>query len=185
MEISNNVPVGWEYRTVLVDQDYEFVYNRRYHIYHDYWIAQMWNGIRTVRVILNEQIRNCLLKGFAAKPPLFTKPEHTAQFQISTDTLYKMQSDILASVPQHLAITPRPTPYASVAPRTLDRTLTLFPWTNFNESNAESFSMVRASGPYFLMWPLWLTGVMDVVTEEVRQFAAKNLRHIAETMGSK
>jgi hypothetical protein len=181
-----NVPPGWEYETVVLDEDssyYEFIYNGRYHVYYDYWIAQMWNGIRTVRIILHEIIRQVLLKGISAQPPLFTKREHTTQLQISTDTLYEMQADILASVPQHLGVTPRPRPTAE-SPRCLDRTLAVFPWTNFSDYNYEMFPVVRASGPYFLMWPLWFTGALSISTKEVRQFVAKNLKAIGDTMGS-
>lgn len=181
----NNVAPGWEYQTVFDGVECDFVYKGHYHIYFDYWIAQMWNGMRTVRALLNELIRDVLLKGFATKPPLFTKPAHTAQFQISTDILYEMQADILASVPQHLGVTPRPAPSPSAAPRSNDQTLAVFPWTNFSEHNDESFPVVRASGPYFLMWPLWFAGIMDVATEPIRQFVVKNLMYIAETMGSK
>lgn len=185
-----NVPPGWEYETVLLDadSDCDFVYSGRYHIYYDYWIAQMWNGMRTVRIILHEFIREVLLKGFSAQPPLFTKPEHTAQLQLSTDTLYEMQADILASIPQHLGVTPRPRPTSpseAEAPRCLDRTLAVFPWTNFSEHNDETFPLVRASGPYFLMWPLWFAGALGISTKEVKLFVAKNLKAIGETMGSK
>jgi hypothetical protein len=186
LEIFNEVPTGWRYQTVFVDTDFDFIFKRRYHLYYDYWIAQMWNGMRTVRVILNEKIRYILLEGFAAKPPLFTKPEHTLQLQISTDTLYEMQSDILASVPQHLGLTPRPPSSPSAAtnpPQSDDLAITVFPWTNFSERNEETFPVVRTSGPYFLLWPLWFAGVMDVATDEVREFASKNLRVIGNTMG--
>lgn len=61
-----------------------------------------------MRVILNEIIRDVLLKGFATKPPIFPFAIHTAQFQLATDTLYELQNDILSSVPQHLFTLPPP-----------------------------------------------------------------------------
>jgi hypothetical protein len=185
-QIFNEVPPGWEYQTVDIDTDSDFVYNRRYHIYFDFWIAQMWNGMRTVRVILHEHIRRILLNGFTSKPILFSKPEHTAQFQKTTDTLYEMQADILYSVPQHLGVFPRPlgTPTCDVAvPGSEDLAGTMLPWSNFHEHNDEEFPVVRASGPYFLLWPLWFAAIMDVATEPVKQFAARNLNFIGESMG--
>ena len=183
LEIFDDIPPGWRYQTIFADEDSGFIYNRRYHIYYDYWIAQMWNGMRTVRVILNEKIRDILLEGFAAKPPRFNKPEHTAQFQISTDTLYQMQADILASVPQHLGATPCPpsTPSAANNPPQINDQL--LPWSNFPERNEDTFPVVRASGSYFLLWPLWFAGVMDVATEPVRIFAIRNLKFIGNMMG--
>lgn len=54
--------------------------------------------------MLHEQIRYVLLKGFAAKPPLFTTPEHTAQLQTSTDTLYQLKQTFLPVFPSTLAL---------------------------------------------------------------------------------
>jgi hypothetical protein len=39
------------------------------------------------------------------------------------------------------------------------------------------------SGGTFLIWPLWFAGVMDVATEEVRQFVIMNLRSVGDYMG--
>jgi len=62
-----------------------------------------------LRILLNVRIRDALLKGFSSKPPVFNQSEHAAQFQISTDLLYKLQADILASIPQHLGVVSRST----------------------------------------------------------------------------
>jgi len=42
---------------------------------------------------------------------------------------------------------------------------------------------VRASGGYNLMWPLWLAGAMDLVTEEAQVYVARSLRRIGQEMG--
>ncbi|TVY94371.1 hypothetical protein LAWI1_G000600 [Lachnellula willkommii] len=102
LAIATNVPDGWEFETVYTDVDSDFVYNGRYDVYYDYWIAQMWNALRTLRVMLNEQVRNTLLAGFSSKPPYFTEPQYTAQFQISTELLYQVQDDVLGTVVQHM-----------------------------------------------------------------------------------
>jgi hypothetical protein len=188
MEIFNNVPDGWKYQTILNDEDMDYVYKRRYHIYYDYWIAQLWNGMRTVRIMLHEKIRLLLLEGFAMKPPLFTTPEYSLQYQASTDTLHQMQADILASVPQHLGLTPRAPPSiapwaATRIPQGDDMGTTVMPWTGFNDSNSEQFPVVRASGPYFLLWPLWFAGIISITTPDVRDFVTRNLRFIGNKMG--
>lgn len=102
LAIVTNVPDGWEFKTVFTDVDSDFVYNGRYDVYYDYWIAQMWNALRTLRVMLNEHVRNTLLAGFSSKPPYFTEPQYTAQFQISTELLYQVQDDVLGTVVQHM-----------------------------------------------------------------------------------
>lgn len=57
---------------------------------------------------MNRTICDVLLKGFLAKPPIFVALEHTAQFQISTDALFQLCADILASVPQYIGHSPKP-----------------------------------------------------------------------------
>lgn len=118
--------------------------------------------------MLHQMIRGLLLKGFSSKPPRFTTPEYTAQFQASTDILNTMQADILATVPQHLG-------YVSSKN------------SSTSSTHAEMFLQnnpaLRLSSPYFLMWPLWLVGVMDFATEEVVDFVLKNLRTMGKVMG--
>ncbi|TVY27183.1 hypothetical protein LHYA1_G004682 [Lachnellula hyalina] len=104
LAIVTNIPDGWDFETVLTDVESDFVYNGSYDVYYDYWIAQMWNALRTLRAMLNEQVRNTLLAGFSSKPPCFTEPQYTAQFQISTELLYQVQDDILRTVVQHMAV---------------------------------------------------------------------------------
>ncbi|TVY47742.1 hypothetical protein LOCC1_G002741 [Lachnellula occidentalis] len=95
LAIVTNTPDGWEFETVFTDVESDLVYDGRYDVYYDYWIAQMWNALRTLRAMLNEQVRNTLLAGFSSKPPYFTEPQYTAQFQISTELLYQIEDDIL------------------------------------------------------------------------------------------
>jgi len=121
--------------------------------------------------MLNEIIRNTLLKGFASKPPIFTGTEYTAQFQISTDILYELQADILHSVPQHLGKFPKPSMRSN--------TSTL---VSINVGGSD-FTNGRVSGGTFLIWPLWFAGVMDIATEEVRQFVIMTLKSVGDYMG--
>ena len=122
--------------------------------------------------MLNETIRSVLLAGFSARPPVFTGTQHTAQFQISTDTIYSLQADILYSVPQHLNIFPEPAGFRDhgVASMRLHKLM-------------DEFSAVRMSGGSFLIWPLWFVGIVDVATDEMKGFVVRNLKNIAATMG--
>ena len=121
--------------------------------------------------MLNEIVRGTLLKGFASKPPIFTGTEYTAQFQISTDILYELQADILHSVPQHLGKFPKPSMRSN--------TSTL---VSINVGGSD-FTKGRMSGGTFLIWPLWFAGVMDIATEEVRQFVIMTLKSVGDYMG--
>jgi hypothetical protein len=174
LQISTNTPPGWEYEIIDTDPTSGIAFNGRYHIYYDYWIAQIWNALRSLRIMLNEMIRDVLLEGFTMKPPLFNRSEHTAQFQISTDTLYDLQLDILYSVPQHINTFPPPSSCPS-SPLS-DSSIPQLAFQGHTSS-------LRMSGGAFLIWPLWFAGIMDIATDEVRVFVVRNLRGISENMG--
>lgn len=91
LDIVSNVPPGWEYQTITTDEESTVAFHKQYHVYYDYWISMIWNALRSIRMLINELIREVLLKGFSERPPAFNKTEHTAQFQISTDVLYQNQ----------------------------------------------------------------------------------------------
>ena len=163
---TSHVPSGWEYQTIYTTAKDDCIWNGCYHLYFDSWVSQIWNGRRTMRILLHEMIRDALLEGFSSRPPLFTGPKYTSQFQKSTDVLYEMQAEIFATVPQHLG-------YASSNANGI-----------FDSSaTGRGQSMIRLSGPYFLIWPLLLTGIMDVTTQEAKEFALRNLRKIGDEMG--
>ena len=41
LDLTKNKPVGWEYEVVYTDIESPYVYQGRYHIYADYWMAQL------------------------------------------------------------------------------------------------------------------------------------------------
>jgi hypothetical protein len=166
----------WEYTTVSTNVASDMVYNGRYHVYYDPWVARVWNAMRTVRILLHEKIRDALRSGFSSKPPLFYRSEHTVQFQTSTDICYKLQADILATVPQHLSLFSRPEASSEDFPTA--KALGPKPRDHMND-----ILSVPMSNGCFLVWPLWFAGVMDVTTEPIRQFVVKNLKFIGHEMG--
>lgn len=171
---TSKLPSGWEYQKIYTTAKADCIYNGCYHMYFNSWISQIWNSMRTLRVMLNELIRETLLKAFSSKPPLLTGPEYVAQYQISTDVLYEMQDEILATVPQHLG-------YVSSSPNSDGLSGTdglLVPF-----SDRDNFPTTRLSGPYFLIWPLMFVGTMDIATEDVKKFVTTNLRNIGITLG--
>jgi hypothetical protein len=184
---SEQLSPEWKYEVIHTDVKSEFIWDGKYHIYFDYWVSQVWNAMRTIRILLNEMIRDVYIKGFAKRPPLFIGAEHTAQFQRSTDVLFEMQADILATIPQHLGYVKsgqRPTPNNNTSESSaLVITRSKFPWDDFGKTYSYDEPVVRMSGPYFLLWPLFLTGVMDVTTKPVSEFATKMLRTIGKNMG--
>ncbi|KAA8575713.1 hypothetical protein EYC84_004826 [Monilinia fructicola] len=171
LAFSTNVPKGWEYITVHTEHDPDIVFDGYYHLYYDHWVAQIWNAIRQLRILLNETVREVLLKDFSSPTPCLLGPEYAERFQICTETMYQMQAEILASVPQHVGYPAKsPTPSQ--------------PWTSYKTDGlGAEFPTIRFSGGYFLIWPLYVAGSMRISTPEVREFCVKNLRYIGTHMG--
>jgi hypothetical protein len=186
-------PVG-DFETIPSDHDSDVIMVGYYHVYPNFMAAHIWNAIRTTRLALHEIIRKTLLKGFACHPPVFFDMEHTAQFQISTDTLLQLQRDVLASIPQHLGLTiidntkakeELPLGQNSFAPR--------FPWSNFQSSvynpNPTSsplpngLPLIRSFGGYVLPWLLYVVGRLSITTPMIQQKILKTLRLIGHLMG--
>lgn len=95
-------PSPWTYQTFQADEPNELVPLGYYHVYNYFFCAEMWNGVRAIRIVTNQMIRSFLLLGFSARPPLFTDQSYTLMFQHATDNLIMLQNEVIASVPQYL-----------------------------------------------------------------------------------
>lgn len=107
VQIVSNIPPGWLYETIYADDDPDIIWNGCYDIYYDYGVAQIWNGVRSARIMLHETIQLRLLEGFTSIPPSVTPAEFTMQFWTSTDILVNMWDGILRSIPQHIGYVTR------------------------------------------------------------------------------
>lgn len=55
----------------------------------------------------------------------------------------------------------------------------------FDENQRKQTVAARTYGGNFLMWPLYVAGNMDISTQEVRDFAVRNLRDVGDELGIK
>lgn len=110
--IFDGVNEEWRYETEYCDEGTPGIFGTCYHVYPHLAAAQTWNWVRYNRIYLHDIIRNTLIAGFATSPPVFVGSKYSRLLEESTETLYQMQSDILASIPQYLHDTPKvPTSY--------------------------------------------------------------------------
>jgi hypothetical protein len=154
-EVFSNTPDAWKYSTVYTDEYPDLIWNGNYHLYSDCWMAQLWNGMRTCRILLHETIRDQLLSASLAMTPIFPEGEIAAQTEHSVEIMLQLQADILASVPQHTLAT----------------------------ANQSLSTLLEGSMGYFVLWPLYMAGVMDLTTEPIREWVINRLRSIGETVG--
>lgn len=163
----------WDYETVYTEAEPDLIYNGRYHIYFDTWVSQIWNGMRSFRCLLHEQVRKTIQQGHFDHPPRLTDPSYTAQLQQSVDVMCSLQADILATVPQHVGYVSRHQRYPKPPSPT-------GPWKPGREPAILSSSM---TGPYFLLWPLWYAGMMTVSTDATRRYVVRNLKMVSDELG--
>jgi hypothetical protein len=150
-----DVPESWQYRTLYAEQDNEFIWNRRYDVYNDYWTAQIWNGMRACRILLHEIVRDQLLAALTAIIPIYTEEESKGQDQQSVLAMLNMQADILATIPSHVP----------------------------SDITNRSTTLMEASRGYFVLWPLYMAGVMDLATLPIKIWVIGRLRAIASQTG--
>ncbi|MCJ1390213.1 hypothetical protein MMC18_003071 [Xylographa bjoerkii] len=238
LSICSNVPPGWEYKIIYTDADPDVIYAGYYHVYHDFLIAQIWNGMRTFRIMLHEIIQDVLRAWLDSLPELqveqgcaarcqnstvlssqnqvnilastplihrdYTSNDRAAflaQLHQSTKISYQLQSDILASIPQHLGYVSKPdTQPSQDTSNGLDDTSLSLPkilWSNFSNkhpypypatsspsSSPHHLPLLRMTDGYALLWPLYLAGIMDIATEPAQRWVVETLRSIARSTGT-
>ena len=97
----------WGYEVMPCDQGTPGVFGQEYHIYPHLAAAQTWNWIRYIRIYIHDILRNALIAGFGATPPIFVGKKYMQLLAESTETLYQMQAEIFASMPQYMHDTPK------------------------------------------------------------------------------
>ena len=180
------------------DPDHEIVFGEEFYVYNDFLYATTWNSMRTLRIVLNEDMRNIIQKGWLSSPPRFLEEKYAIQHDTTIKNLYKLQAEIFASVPQHLgyhkAVSPASTPTSGPTPYK-------FLWSSFASQgcapfrhdavfhpihpNISTIPAVRMAGGNFLPWHLHLAGVMDISTPEVVEWSFKILQRIGHEMSLK
>ena len=78
LSIFANAPSIYEYETVYTDVESAVIFAGCYHLYQDFMSATLWNGMRTIRMILHEIIRDTLLRLRSSRSPDSTNEQHTA-----------------------------------------------------------------------------------------------------------
>ncbi|EPE32230.1 Zn2/Cys6 DNA-binding protein [Glarea lozoyensis ATCC 20868] len=160
-DFTDNVPADWTYDIIHTDVESDIIYNGTYHIYYNSWVAHMWNAIRTQRIMIYNLIKESLQAGMTCTPPMFTKEGFVSQFQIATEMQRSLQHDILSSVPQHIGIGDPPS----------------------STAKASDTNPIPTSGGLFIMWHLWLVGIVDGTPAPMRSYVARILHSIGDVQG--
>ena len=104
MLLAKYMPPRWLYNTIHLEESSDRVFERHYDTYPDHMIAQGWNVLRVMRVLLNDMIR----VEYASRG---TRPfNNTSSYPSSsslTGCIDDLAKEICASVPQFAKYNPR------------------------------------------------------------------------------
>ncbi len=150
-------PSPWSYQTIHIDEPSDIVPLGYYHVYSYFCCAEMMNGVRAIRIVLNQMIRSFLLLGFAARPPLFTDQAYTMMFQHATDNLLMLQDEAIASVPQYLGYRLQHTSFSmETGPTSKGKSPASQPSTRTPTPTKTSFSEPLSTSPVPTLQPRFL-----------------------------
>ncbi|CAI7655041.1 unnamed protein product [Penicillium glandicola] len=137
------------------------------HIYHDVWIASVWNSMRICRILANHAISHLLLRGANTDNNWFFANNYADRLHQATQTIVRLRDEILASVPQLIGYATSPAQKQQQAQQQ-DR----------SKNNTGS-----AVGGYFACWVLLTVGCMHNLDHETRAWTAAQLRRISYQAG--
>ena len=99
------LPGSWSYRSVQLQQDNPAVFGRFCHIYGGLQQVTLWNGLRTVRILVQETILEQLYTYTSTFASTTMLPERYQHLLVKTMGMLEMLGDaIIASVPQHFGV---------------------------------------------------------------------------------
>ena len=180
--VAANPQPAWRVQTVVTNVQSDYVYRGRYHVYADNIVSQSWNGLRIIRFMVNEIIRDLMTKGAPPHTPRLEGAQFADQLQRSIAVMYAVQDEILYSIPQHLGAVPEEPGHPDTARALNDDSLARSVWIDFR-AGVDERPLARISGALFLIWPMWFVGVNDTASEEIRRFVVRNLRLVGDKMG--
>lgn len=162
-------PAPWHFKTVIDPAaDPRIVYRGVYRVYDNLWMANIWNGLCTCRLYVNQVICCLLVRERLTWAPAELSPDggaYTGVLRRVEETTIEMRDAILASVPQTLGFVHFET--AGGMPRIGD----------------SSAGMAPAAGAHFLIWYLFLAASLPITTPETRAWIVGRLRAIRGLAG--
>lgn len=205
-------PSHFWYTTVYTEPDPEIFFLGYYHMYSNLLAVNFWNAMRLKRLILNQlvlkTIRSILTDAFS----LQIHVTYEEQIRRSIQNMRKLQSDIVASVPQHLGSglksgrllrstseTIVPVKVRSFTLKTTENLIgssvkdpagheaifsgSTSPRSGQIQEVIPSSYMDRPGCGQYILWPLYIAGCASVTTDASREYIIRTLRCIGREMG--
>ncbi|KAK4193615.1 hypothetical protein QBC35DRAFT_1483 [Podospora australis] len=102
--LTANIPPTWQYRRFKVTQYHEAVFGEYCHLYQSLHQANLWNCIRTTRILLLETIISQIYEDIQSFTRRLDSNQYLEEFNAARRKLKKLVYDVAASVPQHMGL---------------------------------------------------------------------------------
>ncbi|TPR05758.1 Sugar (and other) transporter family protein [Aspergillus niger] len=103
----SNCPTEWQFTTQSNSSSNTYdptrIQRDVHHIYHDVWIADVWNSMRTCRILANHAISHLLLRGANTDSNWFFANNYAERLHQATQTIVRMRDEMLASRAKNIA----------------------------------------------------------------------------------
>jgi hypothetical protein len=154
VEYAASLLSSWLYDLVYSCDETESVFQRRYHIYKDHRVAQLWNTVRMTRLMINQIIHDQLSIAMGGAVDPETLSDLAMLSASCAHIITEMAEEICASVPQFLP----------------------------NPPQGKDFQGTTAALGYYLMWPLSVAGGTKVPPPQVREYIIGRFRCIGNEL---
>lgn len=169
----SNCPTEWQFTTQSNSSSNTYdptrIQRDVHHIYHDVWIADVWNSMRTCRILANHAISHLLLRGANTDSNWFFANNYAERLHQATQTIVRMRDEMLASVPQLMGYATSPTQELQLQQQQQQKQ---------PPERAKNIAG-SAVGGYFACWVLLTVGCMHNLGHETRAYTAAQLRRIS------
>ena len=152
--LAKHMPPRWLYNTIHLEESSDLVLEQHYDTYPDHMIAQGWNVLRVMRVLLNDMIR---VEYASRGANSFNNTSAYSSSSILTGCIDDIAKGICASVPQF-------TEYEKTKPRIKIQCTT---------------QKLRC---YTLLFPLYVAGLHASAATRIKPWIVNQLRFISKEM---
>ncbi|KAJ6029329.1 hypothetical protein N7499_000475 [Penicillium canescens] len=162
-QVFGNLAVQEPYTTILEGGgDPDIIFNGRYDLYHSTWAIRVWNNTRMLQMIVCNIIYYLLTKALAMDLTPALRAHIKLRVEKTLEIQSKLESDMLATVPQALG-------YVSSAAQ--------------HHSSVDFTSPASVSGSYLLTWCLYTVGQSVVAKSKTRQWVIRHMQEIGKHAG--
>ena len=155
LSLAKCMPSTWLYNTIYLKEASERVLEQHWDMYPDHFIAQGWNVIRVMRILLNDIIRTYW---FSQETGYSNGVSSAHDASVAMSHIDIIAKDICATAPPFMG-------YESPARKT------------------KAFTITQRLRCYTLLFPLYVAGLYASSTTQIKPWVIKQLRFMSDVLG--